>query len=867
MTEIGFNLEAVSYWSTENPFIDRVHTSQGWLAWDSSGKAINTATTPLTEDSHGNVTNFTGISKLAISVELDPLTAPVSHQYVLTYDGTATVSLAGAKIISQTAGKVVFESKMNTATPGIPLYFTGLNASNPLSNVHVVRTDQVGLYNAGEIFNPDFIHKVSEWGLVRFMDWGNTNASQDLNWSTRATVGDNFWSYQTHADGVPLEAMVKLANEAHVDMWYNVPTKADNTYVQNALTYIRDHLDPSLKVTVEWSNEVWNTGFSANAYAKNQGAALWGSSINSNHLASVFYGYRSAQIADIAHKVFTGSHAGQLQDVLAGQSANAIAMADWQTGIAKAGFGVASTLFKDYAIAPYFGGQLGPAASTADLQIILGWAKGGQAGLDAAFHELEYGGGLSADGSLAKVEANIAKSGQIAAANGLGLVAYEGGLAVSTTRWAVADKATVQDLFNRMLADPRMGDIYSKEIAAFKAAGGTTYTAFNDVGASGDFGSWGALDSIYSTGSQRYNAILAAGDQGTGGQSGSGSTGTGSTGTGSAGTGGTGSTGTGSTGTGGITKAASEVLPATSGHITGTAGDDHLVASAQNDTVDGADGNDVITGSSSSVDAHGHLVEADLYMGGAGADTISGGEGNDHIYGNEQATVAGSVDGADSLSGGAGMDYIQGNAGDDTIDGGAGDDRLYGGGGNDSLIGGDGNDYLQGNKGNDILSGGNGADVLHGGGDNDVVRGDAGNDQLFGDAGNDTLTGGAGVDTLTGGAGNDTFVFNGHDAAFATAGSAAWVTDEVTDFSHGSDLFQLDFHPVQVLGGAAASAAAALTLANSLLGTHASQADVAAITVGSDTYLFWDAAGPGGVADSAVKIDHVHDTFTLSDFA
>jgi len=857
VTEIGFNLQAVSYWSTENPFIDRVHTSAGWVAWDTAGKVIST---PLTEDVHGNVTNYTGISKIGISIELDPLTAPVSHQYVLTYDGTASVSLAGAKIISQTAGKVVFESKMNTAAPGIPLYFTGLNASNPLTNVHVVRTDQVDLFHAGEIFNPDFVAKVSQWGLVRFMDWGNTNGSQAVSWSTHATVGDNFWSYQTHADGVPLEAMVKLANEAHVDMWYNVPTKADNTYVQNALTYIRDHLDPSLKVNVEWSNEVWNTGFSANAYAKSQGAALWGTSVNANSLASVYYGYRSAQIADIAHKVFTGTHAAQLKDVLAGQSANAIAMADWQTGIAKAGFGSASTLFKEYAIAPYFGGQMGGAASKADTQIILGWAKGGQAGLDAAFHELEFGGSLSADGSMAKVMQNIARSGQIAKANGLELVAYEGGLGVSTIRWAAADKPTVQDLFNRMLADPRMGDLYTKEIAAFKAAGGTTFAAFGDTGAPNDFGSWGALNSIYSAATPRYSAILAAG----GTTVPVGSTGTTTPVGSSTGTSGTSTTGT---STGGVTHTASETLPAASGHITGTAGDDHLLASVQNDTVDGSDGNDVITGSSSSVDAHGHFIEADVYMGGAGADTISGGDGNDHIYGNELTTVSGSVDGADSLSGGAGMDYIQGNAGNDTIDGGAGADHIYGGAGDDSLLGGDGDDYVQGNKGNDVLSGGSGADVLHGGADNDMVRGDAGNDQLFGDAGNDTLVGGAGADALSGGAGNDTFVFNGHDAAFVTGGLGAWVTDEVTDFSHGSDRFQLDFHPVQVLGGAAASAAAALTLANSLLGAHASSADVAAVTVGNDTYLFWDAAGPGGVADSAVKIDHVHDTFTLADFA
>jgi len=830
---IGMNLASVVYWVTEDPFIDRVHTGQGWVALDAANKDISST---LPQDGHGNFTSLTGVAKIGFAVAVDPKYAVAVDEYVLTYQGTGKVSISGAKIVSQTAGKVVFDYTGADEKPSVVITWTGLNSADMVHDMHVVRVDQQNLFNQGEIFNPDFVAKVSQWGMVRFMDWGNTNSSLAVNWDSRDTLQDTFWSKQAHPDGAPLEVMVKLANEAHVDMWYSVPTKADDTYVRNALTYIRDHLDPTLKVHVEWSNEVWNAGFTANAYAKSQATALWGSSVSSAHASSVYYGYRSAQIADIAHQVFTGTHAAQISDVLAGQSANATMMADWQSGIAKAGFGAASALFKEYAIAPYFGHEMGTAVATADLQTIVGWAKGGTAGLDAAFHEMEFGGSLTTDYSLAHTINNINKSGQIATANGLSLSTYEAGTSLSTTHFATADKAVVQDLFNRMMADPRMGDLYTKEINAFKAAGGGLFTNFNDVGPPGDSGTWGNLPSIYSAHSPRYDAFLAA-----------------------AGTGGTGTTlpGGGSS--------TNQAPPAASGQITGTGGDDHLVASAQNDTVDGGDGNDVITGSSSTKDAHGHLIEADLYMGGAGSDTITGGEGNDHIYGNALTTVAGSLDGADSLSGGTGMDYIQGNAGNDTIDGGAGADRLYGGAGDDSVLGGEGNDYVQGNKGNDILSGGNGTDTLHGGGDNDMVRADADNDQLFGDAGNDTLIGGAGIDTLSGSTGSDTFVFSGRDAIFVTSGTAAWATDEITDFSHGSDLFELDFRPVQVLGGTAATVSAAVTLAKSLVSAHPGEADVAAIAVGNDTFLFWN-SGVQGTIDSAVKVDHVHDSFTLADF-
>ena len=266
---------------------------------------------------------------------------------------------------------------------------------------------------------------------------------------------------------------------------------------------------------------------------------------------------------------------------------------------------------------------------------------------------------------------------------------------------------------------------------------------------------------------------------------------------------------------------------------------------------------EVIIGSSGSINGAGQYSEADFYCGGAGSDTITGGQGNDHIYGNSITTPMGAVDGADSLSGGGGNDYIQGNAGNDTIDGGTGNDRLYGGSDNDSILGGDGNDYLQGNRGIDTLRGGDGADTLHGGADSDILYGDAGKDQLFGDAGNDTLIGGAGADTMTGGAGIDLFSFGRSDALITSGGSNTYSLDEIIDFTHGTDHIGLGFSVHSLFAGTASSLANAMTYANTVLQAHPGEADVAAVAVGSDTYLFYNAGGAGGAADSAIKLDGV----------
>jgi len=441
----------------------------------------------------------------------------------------------------------------------------------------------------------------------------------------------------------------------------------------------------------------------------------------------------------------------------------------------------------------------------------------------------------------------ITKSAAVAQANGLALVAYEGGISLATTRFSTADTPVVQDFFNRLLADPRMGQLYTKLLQAFSAAGGTDFIAFNDVGTPADSGSWGMLGSIYESGSARNDALLSIASASNSAHL-------------------------------NVASSASQTLFAikAGGVIHALGGDDVVLAGAGSDTIDGDDGNDRIIGSSGSTDAKGNLTESDLYMGGAGSDTIIGGIGNDHIYGNAVTTTAGSMDGADYLLGGAGNDYIQGNAGDDTIDGGNGNDRLYGGGDNDSILGGLGNDYLQGNKGNDSLSGDDGNDSLHGGADNDMLSGDAGNDQLFGDAGNDTLAGGDGNDTLsgsggadllTGGAGADRFLIGAHEANFTTNSLSIGVIDDITDFTHGTDLIGLSFHPAQLLQAAAGSAALAFSTAANLLQLHAGEKDVVAVGVGNDIYLFYDSTGAGGTIDSAIKLDGVQGgTIGTADF-
>jgi len=59
------NLSGVSYWGTEEPFIDRFHTAGAWVAKDALG---NDVSSKLGLNADGDPTQLTGVSSLFAAV-------------------------------------------------------------------------------------------------------------------------------------------------------------------------------------------------------------------------------------------------------------------------------------------------------------------------------------------------------------------------------------------------------------------------------------------------------------------------------------------------------------------------------------------------------------------------------------------------------------------------------------------------------------------------------------------------------------------------------------------------------------------------------------------------------------------------------
>ncbi|QDT08781.1 LamG-like jellyroll fold domain-containing protein [Planctomycetes bacterium K23_9] len=153
---------------------------------------------------------------------------------------------------------------------GISMKIYSMDESDPIRDVHLWMPDYQGDSFTGQIwspgddfspFHPAFLESLEPFSVLRFMDWTDANRSSLVDWSERRDIDD---ARQRGDDkGVAYEYIIELANSLQKDVWLNMPHQANDEFVSQYATLIRDNLDPSLTVYVEYSNEVWNGTFDA----------------------------------------------------------------------------------------------------------------------------------------------------------------------------------------------------------------------------------------------------------------------------------------------------------------------------------------------------------------------------------------------------------------------------------------------------------------------------------------------------------------------------------------------------------------------------------------------------------------------------
>ncbi|MBZ0129753.1 MAG: calcium-binding protein [Rhodobacteraceae bacterium] len=513
---LAMGLDGISDWSPQHPFIDLMKTARPWIGhrpgqW--GGMEADAMEAGGLLDANGwPLAIPDGIEKLEtmILTDRDPATASLAGRYRLTYRGEGELRLGGrAANPSYGKGEIRFDF-----TPGDgPVVITILSTDpgrngNHIRDISVIRADQIELSEAGAVFNPDWLAHVADLRSVRFMDWMFTNGSTQAAWADRPQIGD--YSYARR--GVPVEVMLALANRIGADPWFNMPHLADDDYIRRFAEAVRDGLNPDLKAHVEYSNELWNFIFPQTIWARAEAARRWPDAGDDGWMQLA--GGRAAEMAAIWAEVFGDAAAARLVRVVAVHTGwpgleAAILEAPLWVGDG-AGRQPPASAFDAYAVTGYFGYDLGSEAMAPTLG---DWLRDSRKAAEVVAAEQGLSGDAARryisdhrfDLAIARAETHLATEALpelldrtfpyhagVAARHGLRLVMYEGGTHVTGLGAVIADDEATA-FFTNLNYSPAMARLYQTLLTGWRAAGGTQFNAYVDIGRPSKWGSWGAI--------------------------------------------------------------------------------------------------------------------------------------------------------------------------------------------------------------------------------------------------------------------------------------------------------------------------------------------------------------------------------------
>lgn len=509
---VGTNLAGIADWSTQIPFLDAFKYARSWLTQCEGGEVGCNGTWDTQEtdkldlDAHGWVKSlpkpedppqFTRVGTFLFNgMEQYP-----GGQYVVLYDGEGTIEYRfDAK--KDTAASKPGRDVINV-TPSRNGLFLQITATDPkkngnyLRNIHVVPIAYEQTFRQ-QIFNPKFLERIQPFSALRFMDWMQTNNSQQRSWANRPQVEDASYAIK----GVPVEIMVELANRMRAMPWFNMPHQADDEYIRNFAQLVKEKLDPKLKAYVEFSNEVWNWQFQQSHYALEQGKAKWGQ--DKGDAFAQWYGMRAAQMSDIWKQTF-GNQRDRVISVIGTQTAwqgLEVPMLDCPLWAAEGNKPCYQHDLDAYAITGYFSGNLGQPKNQ---NLVESWLRDADAGFNKAVEQLGMKGTLG--DSVADAAKGFTYHQKVARDRGLKLVAYEGGQHIVGSQ-GLENNEKLTNFYIKLNQHPEMNRVYTELLSQWKETGGTLFMHFNDIGQPSKWGSWGALESVEQSRSPKYDALI-----------------------------------------------------------------------------------------------------------------------------------------------------------------------------------------------------------------------------------------------------------------------------------------------------------------------------------------------------------------------
>jgi hypothetical protein len=481
---IGTNISRVKDWSTELVFVDVFKQCRKWISYEKGGAWDSGVNVPL------------GVNGYPVEIPYNDKVHPPQHVKTLLLWGIEGKFPEGNyRFIVSGKGKITLSGAANgtfacpfdgavqvdNSKSGIILEIDSSLVSDPVHDIRLIMPGFENTYLTNP-FNPAFIDFLTDFQVIRFMDFMQTNNSPVTSWNDRNQPD---YYTQTLENGVAYEYMVKLCNRTKTDAWVCIPHGATDEFISEMAAFLKQSLAPELKIYIEYSNEVWNGIFSQNGYAKTMGESL-GYSGKPWEQGWKFYAKRTADI----HRIFETEfgNTDRLIKVIAVQAAN-----DWVSNFIidryeETEYNPSGVTADALAIAPYFGGGLADAIG--DNGLIASTT------VDDILDSLE-------NSSLEIAFTWMAKQKTIADNHNLKLVTYEGGQHLVT--YSYRENQAFVDTLIAVNRNPEMENLYCAYFNYwYNTVQGGLFCNFSSHRTASKYGSWGVKEFMNDTLAPKY---------------------------------------------------------------------------------------------------------------------------------------------------------------------------------------------------------------------------------------------------------------------------------------------------------------------------------------------------------------------------
>lgn len=482
---IGINISGVSDYATELSFTDAFKQCRKWISSNAAGGGpwdtqinvpLSTNGYPL-EIPYNDGVNPPQLVKTLMVWDIGTAVPTGMYRLLVSGDGQVRLSNGASGTFTCPVDTLV------NVTGQVILEITLSNVSNPIHSIQFIYPNYVNTFQT-QTFTQEFLNFLEDFQVIRFMDFTRTNGSPVVDWSDRTLPG--YYS-QARTSGAAWEYVIELANTSQKDIWINIPHQANDNYIQQLASLLQTSLNANSKIYLEYSNEVWNSGFSQHsdcaAFAQNLGytGQSW-------ERAWKYTAKRSADVFKIFEDEFTNDQ--RLVKIIPSQAVNSWLTNQLVTFFNDTVYNPNQVSANAIAIAPYFGHEVANAiVSNNQVNTIT---------TPQIIQELQN--------SLSAAYQGMMDNKTVAANHNLQLICYEGGQHLVATGNNMNDTTLTAKLIATN-HDTAMQNLYCDYFDYWYNNVGGMFCHFSSHGTYSKYGSWGVREDYQDINNPKYLAL------------------------------------------------------------------------------------------------------------------------------------------------------------------------------------------------------------------------------------------------------------------------------------------------------------------------------------------------------------------------